>query len=160
VLFRLPFGPGGELPTEVQAIPLSGDYVHQPNVNNLNGIEATPDGSTLIAIQSATGTLFSIDPGSGLTSRIDLGGETLSTGDGLLLDGKTLYVVRNRENRIAVIELSPDLSSGQIAGHITHPMFDVPTTIAEHGRALYAVNARFGVPDPDGHYEAVRVPKD
>jgi hypothetical protein len=83
----------------------------------------------------------------------------VTQGDGILLDGKTLYVVRNRQNRIAVIELAPDLASGEIVGYITHPEFDVPTTIAEHGNALYAVNAKFGRTDGGSDYEAVRVAK-
>ncbi len=158
VLHRLPLGPGGSLPTEVETVPLTGDYAHASGFN-LNLIDATPDGTTLVVVQSNAGALYAVDPSTGKASRIDLGGETVTQGDGILLDGKTLYVVRNRQNRIAVIELSPDLSSGVIAGYITHPAFDVPTTIAEHGNALYAVNARCGAPDPDGHYEAVRVPK-
>jgi hypothetical protein len=54
----------------------------------------------------------------------------VTTGDGILLQGRTLYVVRNRMNRIAVIELTPDLASGTVVGVITNPPFDVPTTIA------------------------------
>ena len=45
---------------------------------------------------------------------IDLGGYDLTNGDGLLLHGRTLYVVQNRDNKVAVFELSPDLSSGDI----------------------------------------------
>jgi hypothetical protein len=41
---------------------------------------------------------------------------------------------------------------------ITNPAFDVPTTIARFGNALYAVNARFGTPEPNSAtYTAVRV---
>jgi sugar lactone lactonase YvrE len=156
VLHRLPLGPGGSLPTTVETVALSGDYVHQSGFN-LNGIDATPDGGTLVAVQSGAGALYTVDPDTGEATRIDLGGETVTQGDGILLDGQTLYVVRNRQNRIAVIELAPDLSGGEIVGYITHPVFNVPTTIAEHGTALYAVNAQFG--SPDDEFEAVRVPK-
>jgi hypothetical protein len=42
---------------------------------------------------------------------------------------------------------------------ITGSAFDVPTTIAAHGRHLYAVNARFGTTDPQpAKYNDVRVP--
>ncbi|MGH2684443.1 MAG: hypothetical protein ACRDJP_03135 [Actinomycetota bacterium] len=68
-------------------------------------------------------------------------------------------MVRNQQNRIAVIALAAGLGSGRLVRHITHPAFDVPTTIAEHGAKLYAVNARFGETDPGAHYEAVRVRK-
>jgi hypothetical protein len=57
-----------------------------------------------------------------------------------------------------VVELRPDLGSGTITGHLTDPDLDVPTTIAEFGRALYTVNARFGVPDPaDEPFSVVRM---
>ena len=43
---------------------------------------------------------------------------------------------------------------------ITHPDFDVPTTIDEHGGNLYAVNARFTTPPgPDVPYWVTRVRK-
>ena len=84
----------------------------------------------------------------------------MPNGDGILLHGKTLYVVQNRLNQIAVIELEPDLTSGQIESLITSPDFRVPTTIAWFGNSLYAVNARFGTPPtPDTDYDVVRVPR-
>ena len=65
-LYRLPLGHHGELPaaSDVQTIPLSGDYVHDPTVgvNNLNGIVATPNGKTLIAVQSNTASLLQDRP--------------------------------------------------------------------------------------------------
>jgi sugar lactone lactonase YvrE len=45
---------------------------------------------------------------------VNLGGGLLPNADGLLLDGKTLYVVQNFRNQIAVVELSPDYLSGTI----------------------------------------------
>ena len=66
--------------------------------------------------------------------------------------------MRNRLNQIAVVELAPDLSSGDVVGTITDPSFDVPTTIAAFGNALYVVNARFTTPPtPDTTYNIVRV---
>jgi sugar lactone lactonase YvrE len=112
--------------------------------NNLNGIVATADGRTLIAVQTNAGRLWRIDPQSGNATAIDLGGATVGNGDGLLLAGRTLYVVRNRDNRIAVVTLSADLSSGRITRSIRSRNFDVPTTVARIGNRLYAVNARFG----------------
>ena len=98
------------------------------------------------------------DPATGVAMRIDLGGQTAPNGDGILLHGQTLYVVQNRLNQIAVINLSPDLTSGFVARVITDPAFRVPTTIARFGDALYAVNARFGTPPtPDTDYDVVRV---
>jgi len=134
--FLYRFGPGG-----VERIPLTGDIVYQAG-NNANGIEATPDGKTLIIVQSNVGKVFTVDPSSGETEEIALG-QTVVNGDGLLLDGKNLYVVQNRDNKVAVFRLSPSLDSGTLTVNLTDPDFDVPTTIDEFGRRLYAVNARF-----------------
>ena len=128
---------------------------------NSNGIDATPDGKTLIIVQSDPGKLFTVDPQTGVADEIELtgGSGNVVNGDGIQLDGKTLYVVQNRLNQIAVIELETDLSAGTIVGLITSlGNFDVPTTIDEFGKWLYAVNARFGTPSPrhDVHDRAGR----
>jgi sugar lactone lactonase YvrE len=155
-LYRVVIRPGGTI--EVTTVDLTGKIQFVEGVNNLNGIAATPDGSTLIVVNSNTGKLYTIDTETIATREIALGGATMTNGDGILLQGRTLYVVRNRMNQIAVIELSPDLASGTIIGVITSAAFDVPTTIARHGDALYAVNARFGTANPDTTtYTAVRV---
>lgn len=127
------------------AIPLSGDYVHQPGITNLNGIEATRDGRTLIVVQSPTGKLFTVNPRTGRTDEIVLN-QPVTNGDGLLLDGRTLYVVQNRDNKVAVVRLDRRLDSGTVSMFLTDPDFDVPTTIDEFGKRLYAVNARFTTP--------------
>ena len=83
---------------------------------NSNGIDATPNGKTLIIVQSDPGMLFTVDPQTGVADEIELtGGANALNGDGILLDGKTLYVVKNFLNRIAVIELETDLGAGTVA---------------------------------------------
>jgi sugar lactone lactonase YvrE len=151
VIYRVPASLG-----PAQTIPLSGDFQLVAGFN-LNGIAATRNGGALIAVQSATGKLFTISP-TGATHEIDLHGASLLNGDGILLQGKTLYVVQNQNNKIAVVRLSPDLQSGTVIRTITDGNFDVPTTIAMHGSRLYAVNARFGTtPTPNTTYSVVHV---
>lgn len=160
-LYEVPLGPGGRLPDRnaVEEISLGEDFRSVSGFNT-NGIDVTPSEDYLIIVNSSTGLLYRVDPVSGDASEIDLGGETLVNGDGILLDGKTLYVVRNRNNVIAVVRLSPGASAGEVVREITDPGFAVPTTIAEFGSALYAVNARLGVAEPeDAEYTVVRVPK-
>jgi sugar lactone lactonase YvrE len=157
--YRLPLGPGGELPAAdaVQAIPFSGEY-QQVSGFNTNGIEATPNGDWLIVVHSSLGLLYRVDPLTGAALAIKLGDASMTNGDGILLHGNTLYVVRNRLNEIAVVELADDLLSGAVTRTITSPNFDVPTTIARLGDALYAVNARFTTPPtPETTYTIVRV---
>ena len=157
VLYRLPLSKDGRPAAAAQAVPLTGDFVLGAGFN-LNGIDATPSGRTLFAVQSATGKLFTIDPKTGATKLIDLGGTTLPNGDGILLHGRTLYVVQNQLNKIAVVKLNHSLTRGVVTRTITDSDFDVPTTIAKFGKWLYAVNARFGTASgPDATYQVVQV---
>lgn len=151
---------GNRLPREARALPLTGDleYDNDPATFELNGIAATRDGRRLIAVQSRLGKLFLIDPRSGDTEEIE--GVDVPNGDGLLLDGRTLYVVQNFLNQIAVVRLDRGLDHGRIVDVLTDDDFDVPTTIAEgrSHRYLWAVNARFTTPaTPDTTYDVVRV---
>ena len=160
VLYRVPLENNGDLPESptVEEIPLSGDYVFTPGAFNANGIAATPNGDTLIIVNSVDGVLYNVDPDTGVATRIDLGGASVPNGDGILLQGKTLYVVQNQLNQIAVVNLNSNLTEGTIVDTITDSDFRVPTTIARFGNSLYAVNARFGTPPtPDTEYEVVRV---
>jgi sugar lactone lactonase YvrE len=157
VVYRVPLGPGGSLPTQaaVEALPLTGDW-QQVAGFNANGIEATPDGGALIIVNSASGVLYEVDPATGFALAIDVGGTSLTMGDGMLLHGNTLYVVRNRLNEIVVIDLAADLSTGNVVDVITNPSFDTPTTMAAFGNRLYAVNARFTTPPtPTTPYQVV-----
>jgi sugar lactone lactonase YvrE len=159
VLYRIPITPGGELGA-AETISLSGDYVHVAGAFNLNGIDATPSGGTLVAVQSVNGRLYSIDPTTGIATQISLGTENVINGDGILLAGKTLYVVQNQQNQVAVIALAEDLASGEVLMRLTDADFKVPTTIDDLGRRLYAVNARFGTADPDSlEYQVVQLRK-
>ena len=156
VLYRIALSKNGA-PGAVKTIQLrSPDYVHMAGFN-LNGIVATPSGKMLIAVQSAAKKLFLIDPSTGATRAIDIGTYDLANGDGLLLQGPTLYVVQNRSNKVAVFRLSPDLTTGTFVRAITDLDFDVPTTIDRAGSRLYVVNARFGTTTPtDQAYHVVK----
>ena len=155
-IYEVPLNARGEVDGPVRTIPLSGDFVFVPGGFNANGIEATPDGGTLIVAGSSAAELYTVDPDTGVAAAIDL--DVAVTGDGLVLLGRTLYVNENRLNRIAVIDLSADLSSGAVVEYLTSDAYDVPTTSARFGSSLYAVNAKFGTPaTPTTPYEIVRV---
>ena len=157
VLYRVAISSNGA-PGAVTTLPLTGEYAHVAGQFNLNGIVATRDGKTLIAVQSISKKLLTIDAATGVAKTIDIGSYDLTNGDGLLLDGKkTLYVVQNTVNKVAVFRLSRDLTQATFVKAITDPDFDVPTTIDRSGKRLYVVNARFGTATPtDQHYDVVK----
>jgi sugar lactone lactonase YvrE len=110
---------------------------------NFNGIDATEDGRYLVAVQSNTGELFRIDIESKQVVEINLGGETLTNGDGLLLDGRTVYVVRNEQALIVAVKLSGEYIRGKVGEPFTDPSFAFPTTIAKTDGRLLVVNSQF-----------------
>ena len=138
VIYRVDLGTG-----QVTEVDLTALAPAEPNVFRLNGIDATPNGKTLIAVNSTDGELYRIDASTEEASVIDMGGASVA-GDGILLAGHTLFAVRNQDH-VAVIDLAPDLSSGTIVDQLTGE-FDVPTTVARHGSSLYVVNAAFRPP--------------
>jgi sugar lactone lactonase YvrE len=141
-LYRLfPYGEGGygfEPFLDLEETPIEyGEGI------NLNGIAATEDGRYLITVQSNTGNLYRIDTRSKEVRQVDLGGETLENGDGILLDGQTLYVVRNRQGLIFPVRLTQDFASGEVGEGFTDPSLAFPTTIAAYNGRLLVVNSQF-----------------
>lgn len=154
----VPLGAGGALPDAATTLPLTGEIQYTPGFN-ANGIVATAGGRWLVLVQSSTGTLFRVDPATGETAAIDLGGASLPNGDGLELRGSTLYAVQNRLNQVAVVDLDGQALTGEVTSVITDSDLDVPTTVAFAAGRLWAVNARFGTPPgPGTEYDVVRLP--
>jgi sugar lactone lactonase YvrE len=157
-LYKLPLGKHGALPPPgaVQTIPLAGDFVNVPGQFNANGIVA--DGCSLIVVNSFTGTLFKVDPATGIARAIDLGGANVVNGDGLVLRGRKLYVIENFTNQVVVVKLDSDDTSGQIIKTITSPDFDVIATGVLLGDDLIVTNPRFSTPNtPTTPYWLTRV---
>ncbi|MEU5031124.1 SMP-30/gluconolactonase/LRE family protein [Streptomyces milbemycinicus] len=156
VLYGVPRGRAGE----VRRLPLTGDWVQTPNVNNANGIVGTPDGRGLIVVSSSPGRLYHVDLKSGHATEIALAGAAdVANGDGLLRIGRTLYVVQNRLNLISVYDLDAQAPAATLRRTVTDPRFDVPTTVARWADRLYLVNARFTSPQtPETTFNGVAVP--
>ncbi|KAA1419855.1 superoxide dismutase [Mumia zhuanghuii] len=158
-LYGVPVGRHGRLPapSRVVTLPLSGDWVQGAGFG-ANGLTETPDRRALLVVHSTLGELHRVDPRTGVTRRVDLGGTSLANGDGMLLVGRTLYVVQNRLNQVAVLRLDRQGRHGRLVDVITDPGFDVPTTVAAFGKWLYLPNARFTTPPtPDTPYWVTRV---
>ena len=161
VLYKVPLQADGGLSGQsaVRTVPLTGDLRYQEGFN-VNGIDATPNGRKLVIVQSNTGMLFTVAPQSGLTTRIVLDHERVRSGDGILLDAHTLYVVQAFQNRFAVVDLESDLESGDVVERVRDGDFDIPTTVAQRGDRLYLPNARFTTPPtPQTEYWITVVPQ-
>ena len=160
VLYRVPLQKNGQFVSGAPTteISLGPDFAPQPGIFKANGIVASPNGEWLIVVNTAAGTLHRVDPDTGQVVEIDLGGDAVPSGDGLLLIGQTLYVVQNFLNQISVVQLDGRYTSGTVVDVLTDPDFDIPTTVANIGSSLYAVNARFSTPaTPETEYWITRL---
>jgi sugar lactone lactonase YvrE len=124
---------------------------------NLNGIQATANGKTLIVAHSANAQLDTVDPATGASATI--AGVSVPNVDGIVLEAGRLWAVQNFSNQIARIRLAPHLISGVVEEVITSHLFQVPTTAARFGRRLAVVNAKFdtGIPPTADQYEVILV---
>jgi sugar lactone lactonase YvrE len=128
-----------------------------PDLPNLNGIQATPDGKTLIVAHSANAQLYTVDPATGVSTTI--AGVSVPNVDGIVLEAGRLWAVQNFSNQVSRIRLIPDLSSGVVEAVITSDLFQIPTTAARFGSRLAVVNAKFdtGIPPSADQYEVILV---
>ena len=134
-LYRIPAA--GAKP--VQAIEYPG---FAANAFNANGI-ARFDNRTLLFVNTGSGRLYRLDSRTKRVTSVDLGGRTLTNGDGLEVRGRTLYVVRNRQELIAKVRLSRRARAGRLVSQTTDRSFRFPTTLdAARGRLL-VVNSQF-----------------
>ena len=163
-LYRVfPDGAGGyEMETYLN---FEGTPVQYGEGFNLNGIASSADGRYLVTVKTATGELFRIDTTTKEVSPIDTGGADLTNGDGILLDGQTLYVVRNQQGLIVPVELSADFSAGTAGEPFADESFMFPTTIAQSGAELFAVNSQFnaretGNPELPFNVSGVQIPEE
>ena len=128
---------------------------------NLNGIAATADGKSLIVVQMNKGLLFRIDIAARKVSPIDIGGESVATGDGLVLDNRRLYVVRQGEQEIVTVDLSEDLNKGRVISRFKDPALTWPATAVKVGDRLFVVNTQFNkrtTKDPVTPFSIAAVP--
>ncbi len=163
VLHKVPVGRKGTV-GQPEAVPLSGPAAAiVPGQFNLNGITASADGKTLIAVNSFKGELYAIDAATGASTLIDLGGASVAGGDGILLVGRALYVLQNggapgTNNQIVVIDLNLKRAKGEVERTITSPLFETATTVALVGDVLVAANAQFRGAPVDPGPEVVLIP--
>lgn len=96
-----------------------------------------------------------VNPATGASEPVT--GVDVPNVDGILLEGRTLWAVRNFDNEIVQYQLAGDLQSGSQRATVTSPRLEVPTTVARFGDRLAAVNAKLdtGLPPTAPSYEVV-----
>jgi sugar lactone lactonase YvrE len=154
-LYFVPVNRAG-VPGPFRTLAVSGPAADTSGEFNLNGIQATANGKTLIVAHSANGQLYRVDPSTGASATI--AGVSVPQVDGIVLQGRRLWAVQNT-NQVTRIRLAADLSAGVMEEVITSDLFQVPTTAALFGRRLAVVNAKFdtGIPPTADQYEVVVV---
>ncbi|MBA4140531.1 MAG: hypothetical protein H0X70_08510 [Segetibacter sp.] len=107
---------------------------------NANGIVSTPDNKYLIIVISSSGKLYRIDKATKAITEIVLN-TPVTSGDGLYLDGNTLYVTRTATNLIFPVVLNADYTQGTVGnGFGTNLLFN--TTIDKAGDYFLVVNGQ------------------
>jgi len=147
-LYKVVLEGGGRLPSTpvVEVIPMPG-FGMVPGFN-ANGLVGDFDGRQLVIVNATSGVLTLVDTESGEASPLQIQGaeELFPNGDGLYLDGRTLYIIQNFQNKIAVVQLSGDLTGGSFVRNIpdggVNPL-DIPTSIIGFGNSLFVLNTNF-----------------
>src|SRR5687768_9805080 len=80
---------------------------------NANGIVTTPDDRYLIIVVSNSGKLYRIEKSTKNINEIQLNTH-VGSGDGLWLEGSTLYVSRNATGQIFPVTLNADYTEGTV----------------------------------------------
>ena len=153
-LYRLPIGSDGSIGTP-SLMTVTGPAAHISGAFNMNGIDATQDGKTLLVAHSGDGTIYTVNPNTGVSAPI--AGADVPNVDGILLEAGRLWAVQNFSNQVTEFQLSPDLSSVTLKKVITNPAFEIPTTAARQGNRIAVVNAKFdtGFPPTATTFEVV-----
>ncbi|MFW2334621.1 SMP-30/gluconolactonase/LRE family protein [Ilumatobacter sp.] len=153
-VFKVPLGTWGRLPGAgaVEELPVGMPDIAFPN---LNGIETTPDGRALVVAHNVQGTLYRVDPRTGDAAVVDID-HSFAGPDGLVRQGRKLYVVEPGAARVATVRLDRRGTSGEIQRLVTVPGAETPTTAALFGRGVYVVDARFT--SMTGPYQVTRLP--
>jgi Cu-Zn family superoxide dismutase len=146
-LWRITFA-GGK-PTLTKWLDFTGTpFVYNAGIN-ADGIVTSPSGRYLVINQLSTGDLFRVDVATRAVTQIDVGGFDLTNADGMDLQGRSLYVVRNSNAQIVKVDLSAAFSTGAVDTVTTSPAFLFPT-------AAVIVGSGDGQGDRNGHDDGDR----
>jgi sugar lactone lactonase YvrE len=110
---------------------------------NVNGIAASAGGRDLVIGKRNDNALFHVDLRTKRVRRVALPAGAVTTPDGLVLRGRTLYVVQNTPSAVKVLRLSRDYTTAAVRGTITDPSFAFTTGAAVYRDRLLVVSSQF-----------------
>lgn len=152
---------GDEIGEPEAWIDFTGTALEYGPGRNLNGIAADEAGKYLIVIQMDKGLLFRIDIASRQVTPVDIGDETVTNGDGLVIAGQTMYLVRQAETEIVTLRFAPDFSSAEVVSRFSDPALTWPATAAILGDELLVMDSQFNrkaSADPVRPFSVVAIP--
>ncbi len=125
-LWRITFAGNGK-PTLEKWLDFTGTaFVYNAGFN-ADGIVTSPNGRYLVINQLDTGKLFRVEVATKTVTEVDVGGFDLTNADGMDIQGRSLYVVRNTNAQIVKVDLSQDFTTGAVDTITTSPAFLFPT---------------------------------
>jgi hypothetical protein len=148
-LYKLVLGKGGRLPSNpvVEVIHMPG--FEMTGLFNANGLVGSFNGKQLVIVNIDSGVLYRVDTATGVASPLKIKGDEqlFPDGDGLYLHGRTLYIMQNFSNKIAVVKLSGNFRRGKFIKNIPgegeiNPL-DIATSIIGFRNGIYAINTHF-----------------
>ena len=146
----------------LEAIPLGPEVTYGPGFN-ANGVVVTPDGQHVIFAVTNSGRLYRLTRGTGDSRQIkeiaiDRG--PLTNTDGMEIDGRTIFLVRNRNDVLVALTMSENFASGEVSGERKDPLFKTPTsvTLAPDGRLLVANAEYFNSDGPQYYVVSIKRP--
>jgi sugar lactone lactonase YvrE len=152
VLYRIPAAALQQHQDKVQELPvfmsfLGTPFKYDPTIDSgANGIVVSEDNKFLLMVNFGTGQLFRIRLADHQVTEVDLHGELLRGGDGMVLAGDDLYVVLHRSETVAKLAMGNGYAEVGSVTYTVDRTFLKPTTAAVAGNRLLVVNSQFEAP--------------
>lgn len=141
VLYRIPVNAVARPSSKVQSLKPWLSLAQFGARAFLNGLVITDDGQKLIVAAEDIGKQVLVDVHTKQAQAIDLGGQPVP-GDGLLLQGQTLYSMDSAHKTVIKVHLSDDLKRGTVVSRSVYAQLNFPTTMAFSQGDMLVVNAQ------------------
>jgi sugar lactone lactonase YvrE len=125
-------------------LDVSASITYTPSLADFDLGGIVVDGDILLTSQGTTGQLWRIDLHTKQISEVDLGGTRIVNADGIVLRGRTLWVVQNFSRQITEIRLRRQATAGEVLEVTPTPANRTLTTAKLVRGDLLAVDSQFG----------------